>query len=262
MRLHHRPFQERAEEVYEYFERTRSLSKRASGSRLIIGAGPAGLMAALWMSRYGIQTRIIERREEHDRVGQADGIQIRSLEIFDSFGIVDRIWKESYHMVENPGDGGVLRRATRMSNTIPGMSRFPQGVLLAQHRVERIILDSLAEHSNIEIQRNVEPTSMAYDHGGVETHPITVEIAQVKGTGSLHPDAALEGNDAVKTNGEEHREKQNGLSKNQTTQEVIRAKYVIGCDGAHSWTRRQLGFQLEGEQSEYIWGVLGSSTPV
>lgn len=38
--------------------------------------------------------------------------------------------------------------------------------------------------------------------------------------------------------------------------ETIRAKYLIGCDGAHSWTRRQLGFKMEGEQTDLIWGVL------
>lgn len=35
--------------------------------------------------------------------------------------------------------------------------------------------------------------------------------------------------------------------------EIVRAKYMIGCDGAHSWTRKQLGFHLEGEQTEYLW---------
>lgn len=38
--------------------------------------------------------------------------------------------------------------------------------------------------------------------------------------------------------------------------ELIRAKYVIGCDGAHSWTRQQVGLTLEGEQSDHIWGVI------
>lgn len=38
--------------------------------------------------------------------------------------------------------------------------------------------------------------------------------------------------------------------------ETIRAKYMIGCDGAHSWTRRQLEFTMEGEQTDLIWGVL------
>lgn len=32
--------------------------------------------------------------------GQADGLQCRSLEIFDSFGFADRVWKESNHMLE------------------------------------------------------------------------------------------------------------------------------------------------------------------
>lgn len=46
-----------------------------------------------------------------------------------------------------------------------------------------------------------------------------------------------------------------GSGKEGTT-EVIRAKYMVGCDGAHSWTRRQLGFSMEGEQTDFIWGVL------
>lgn len=37
------------------------------------------------------------------------------------------------------------------------------------------------------------------------------------------------------------------------TTETVRAKYMIGCDGAHSWTRKQLGYKLEGEQTDYIW---------
>lgn len=39
--------------------------------------------------------------------------------------------------------------------------------------------------------------------------------------------------------------------------ETVRAKYLIGCDGAHSWVRKQLGFQMVGEATDNIWGVLG-----
>lgn len=38
--------------------------------------------------------------------------------------------------------------------------------------------------------------------------------------------------------------------------ETIRAKYVIGADGAHSWTRRQLGLTMRGEQHPHVWGVV------
>lgn len=58
------------------------------------------LMAALWMARCGIKARVIDKRDAGVRTGHADGIQCRTLEILESFGIVDRIWKESCHMPE------------------------------------------------------------------------------------------------------------------------------------------------------------------
>jgi 2-polyprenyl-6-methoxyphenol hydroxylase-like FAD-dependent oxidoreductase len=67
---------------------------------LIIGAGPAGLMMAAWMARCGIDARIVDKRGTKIYAGQADGLQIRSLEIFDSFGFADRAMKEANHMVE------------------------------------------------------------------------------------------------------------------------------------------------------------------
>lgn len=30
--------------------------------------------------------------------------------------------------------------------------------------------------------------------------------------------------------------------------ETINCKYVVACDGAHSWTRKALGIPMEGEQ--------------
>lgn len=58
------------------------------------------LMAATWMARLGVSTRIVDKRGTKIFSGQADGLQCRSLEIFDSFGFADRVWKESNHMLE------------------------------------------------------------------------------------------------------------------------------------------------------------------
>lgn len=70
---------------------------------LIIGAGPAGLMAANWLAKYsaqyGITTRIIDKRKEAIDNGQADGLNSRSLEIFESLGFYDKIEKEGSRMV-------------------------------------------------------------------------------------------------------------------------------------------------------------------
>lgn len=77
---------------------------------LIIGAGPAGLMAAAWASQYNMSTRIIDKNQAPMAKGQADGLQARTLEIFDSFGVVDRVWKEGFHDIElNTWVGPILR---------------------------------------------------------------------------------------------------------------------------------------------------------
>lgn len=38
--------------------------------------------------------------------------------------------------------------------------------------------------------------------------------------------------------------------------DVVEAKYLLGCDGAHSWVRKQLGLKLEGASRDVCWGVL------
>ena len=42
--------------------------------------------------------------------------------------------------------------------------------------------------------------------------------------------------------------------------ETVHAKFVVGCDGAHSWTRRQIGSVMEGEQTDFIWLVCSFKT--
>lgn len=56
-------------------------------------------MAATWFARCGIKARIVDKRGTKIFNGQADGLQCRTLEIFDSFGFADRAWKEANHML-------------------------------------------------------------------------------------------------------------------------------------------------------------------
>ena len=67
---------------------------------LIIGAGPAGMMAAAWANQYDIKTRIIDKNNARIGRGQADGLQARTLEIFDSFGVAEGVWKRGFHDIE------------------------------------------------------------------------------------------------------------------------------------------------------------------
>lgn len=67
---------------------------------LIIGAGPAGLITAAWASQYNISARIIDKRASRVPNGHADGVQPRTLEIFDSFGFVDQPLKQGCPEIE------------------------------------------------------------------------------------------------------------------------------------------------------------------
>lgn len=67
---------------------------------LIIGAGPAGLIAAAWARQYNVSTRIIDKRAARVPNGHADGVHARTLEIFDSFGFVEQPLKEGFHEIE------------------------------------------------------------------------------------------------------------------------------------------------------------------
>lgn len=114
--------------------------KHSETDVLIIGAGPAGLMCATWLSRCGIPFRIIDKRSNEIFTGQADGLQCRSLEIFQSFSelsfdfaSLNQSWKMANHMIEmcfwSPNSNGQLERNSRVADTIPGISRFTQSVI-------------------------------------------------------------------------------------------------------------------------------------
>jgi phenol 2-monooxygenase len=170
-------------------------------------------------------------------------------------------------MTQNPGEDGIIRRSDRISDVITGLSRFYE-IVLQQGRIERFFLDHIKKHSKdtIRVERAVLPEALSFDETLLDDHsqssyPITVRLrhlteeeatpAQSKGSavkdGLFRSNLAEDDTDDLIKNAQ----------KKEGTAEIIRAKYVIGCDGAHSWTRKQLGFQLEGEPTDFIWGVLG-----
>src|SRR5688572_577562 len=66
---------------------------------LIVGSGPAGMLLAAQMSQYpSVTTRLIEQRPGRLVIGQADGIQARSVETFQAFGFAERVVAEAFHL--------------------------------------------------------------------------------------------------------------------------------------------------------------------
>ena len=100
---------------------------------LIVGSGPAGMLAAAQLSQFpSITTRLVERRDGRLVIGQADGIQARSVETFQAFGFAERITAEAYWITEmafwrpdtdDPPEHRPRRRAP--STTDDGHQRVP-----------------------------------------------------------------------------------------------------------------------------------------
>lgn len=57
-------------------------------------------MLATWLAHTGVKSRLIDKRGTKVFTGQADGLQCRTLEIFESFGFADRAQKEAFWMEE------------------------------------------------------------------------------------------------------------------------------------------------------------------
>lgn len=197
---------------------------------LIVGSGPAGMLAAAQLSQFpDITTRIVERRPGRLAIGQADGIQARSVETFQAFGFAERITAEAYRITEmafwkpDPADPTRIIRTARPLDDPAGVSEFPH-LIVNQARV----LDYFAE-----FMAN-SPTRMKPDYGldfiGLDVandgeYPVAVTLAHTAGP--------LEG-----------------------TQRSVRAKYVIGADGARSKVRSAIGCTLAGDAANHAWGVM------
>lgn len=197
---------------------------------LVVGTGPAGIVTAAQLAQFpGVVTRIVERRGGRLAIGQADGIQARSVETFQAFGFAERIIAEAYRITEmafwkpDPADPSRIVRAARTLDDPTGVSEFPH-LIVNQARV----LDYFAEFAANSPAR-VKPDF------GYEFRDLEIDEQQA------YPVAVT----LVHTTGE--REGQ---------ERVVRAKYVVGADGARSAVRTSIGAQHVGDKAFHAWGVM------
>ncbi|WP_350348385.1 FAD-dependent monooxygenase [Agromyces sp. G08B096] len=219
---------------------------------LIVGSGPAGMLMAAQLSHYpDVVTRIIERREGRLVLGQADGIQPRSVETFQAFGFAERITAEAYNIGymnfwgPDPADPRSIIRTSRTEDYGYKISEFPH-LIVNQARV----LDYFAEaavHG---------PGRITPDYGveflGLTVHePSTGEPSTGEpSTGEPSAGGPGAGDYPVEvrlryTAGERAGEER-----------TVRAKYVAGCDGARSAVREAIGRRHVGAFAAHAWGVM------
>ena len=197
---------------------------------LIVGAGPAGIITAAQLAQFpNVTTRIVERRPHRLEVGQADGIQARSVETFQAFGFAGRLIDEAYQLTDtefwtpDPENPRNIVRSSTTPDTLIGVSEFPQ-LIVNQTRVA----DYLAEFARNSPARG--EVDYGYEFEGLEVeesgeYPVAVALRRSAG-----PD--------------------------EGSTRIVRARYVVGADGARSRVRASIGGSLQGDQADHAWGVM------
>ncbi|MES2361572.1 MAG: FAD-dependent monooxygenase [Pseudomonadota bacterium] len=184
---------------------------------LIVGAGPAGLALAVELGTQGHTCVIVER---NDRVGyapRAKTTNVRSRELFRRWGIAGKLAAESPFGVDFPSD---VVFATRLGGH--ELQRFHNAFNCNPQRDERF-----SEHAQWIPQYKVE--------GVLKAHASELPGVQMLFATQLD-DFREEGETVIAT-----------VSDVNTGElKQIRARYLVGADGARSTVRERLGIKMEG----------------
>ena len=198
---------------------------------LISGTGPAGLCLAAQLSSFPeIETMIIEKMPSNIIKGKADGINTRTMEMFQAFGFADKVKRETYWVnqtafwMPDPHNPDHIHRVGRVQDVADDSSEMPH-ILINQARLHELFLEVMKNSpSRLEPDYGWEVVSLTIDPT-TDDHPVTVTLKDATGV-------------------------------NWWATRTVRANYVVGCDGAHSAVRKAIGGQLHGDAAHQAWGVM------
>ncbi len=182
---------------------------------LIVGAGPTGLVLALWLRCLGVAVRIIDKTSEPGTTSRALAVQARTLELYSQVGIADMTVARGRRVdAANLWVAGRKVARAIFGDMGEGLSPFPYPLILPQDEHERLLIDCLAE-GGVEIERETELLGFESADDGVRAH--------IK-----NPDG---------------------------TEETCTAAYLAGCDGARSTVRGTIGIGFPGGTYEHLFYV-------
>lgn len=195
---------------------------------LIVGAGPAGCVLGAQLAAFpGITARVVERRGGPLERGQADGVACRTVEMFQAFGLAGTLLDEAYWVSEDtfwspdPEQPARIVRSGRTRDTEDGLSEMPH-VIVNQARLQEYLLQQMRRSATrLEPDYGIEFVGLQIENGASgDDHPVAATLAR---------------------DGREFE---------------VRARYVVGCDGARSRVRDAIGRRLHGDSANHAWGVL------
>ena len=185
------------------------------GQVLIVGAGPTGLVMALWLTRLGVRVRIIDRTAEPGTTSRAVAVQARTLEFYRQIGLADAVLARGHDVpAANMWVGGRHVARAVFGDMGVGISPYPYAFIFTQDEHERLLIDALCDiHVSVERQTEL----IQFEERGDRV------VAKLR-----HPDGRLEDCDAA---------------------------FIIGCDGAHSRVREILSIGFPGGTYAHLFYV-------
>ncbi|MFJ1801256.1 FAD-dependent monooxygenase [Streptomyces sp. NPDC088180] len=197
---------------------------------LIVGAGPTGLVLACDLARRGAAVRIVDRSPAPPRTSRAKGPNPRSLEILDDLGVAEEVLAAGSAPLPmlKYRDRRPVAEADPWADCAPSPgAHYDRGWLIAQWRLEGILRDRLAGYG-VRVELGREVVGLAQNAG-------EAEATGGEGDGEGHGENGGDGGHVDVT----YADGPGG-----------RARYVVGCDGAHSSVRKLLGIGFEGTTDE------------
>ena len=178
---------------------------------LIVGAGPTGLVLALWLTRLGVRVRIVESADEPETTSRAVAVQARTLELYRQVDLSAAVVEAGVQVAAaNLWVGGARAARLPLGRMGEGLSPFPYALTYAQDAHERLLIERL-ESCGVNVERRTEFLSFDQDSDKVR---------------------------AV-------------LKRPDGSEEACEAAYLAGCDGAHSSVRRRGDMGQQRERLRY-----------
>ena len=134
---------------------------------LIVGAGPTGLVLALWLARLGVAVRIVDESAGPGETSRAIAVHARTLELHAQLGIAADVVAHGIKLEQL-----TLRRDGRRVAQLPlgdigaGLSPFPYVLSYPQDFHERLLVEALAR-AGVTVERTTELVALEQDGGGV-----------------------------------------------------------------------------------------------
>jgi 4-hydroxyisophthalate hydroxylase len=203
---------------------------------IIVGGGPVGVGLAVELGMRGVSCTLVERYQDPQQIPKGQNLTQRTLEHFYFWGIVDEL-RGARAMPNNYPIGGVTAYKNMMSDywyAPPGRELvqsyyFEENDRLPQYSLESVLRKKMASLPNVQTMFGWDAETIEQDTNGVR-----VTVAERVGSKAAQYEwAGFHGaEDSTKADAGQRM--------------VLEADYVVGCDGARSNVREQVGIVRRG----------------